>query len=91
MVQVAGATYRVVRVAQGRYDVIRILDDNRVGSFRTVPKLEAVADGVDADLMANIARAAVRGARATWARKSVSGDHVAEDGPDEPTDPFRSR
>ena len=85
MVQVSGATYRVVRMAQGQYDVIRILDDSRVGSFRTIPKLEAVADGVDDTLMANIARAAVRGARATWARKSVPGDSLGDEGPDEPT------
>jgi hypothetical protein len=85
MVQVSGATYRVVRMAQGQYDVIRILDDTRVGSFKTIPKLEAVGDGVDDALMAQIARAAVRGARATWARKAVPGDFLGDDGPDEPT------
>ena len=29
MVQVAGKTYRVVRLAQGSYEVVRILDDLR--------------------------------------------------------------
>jgi hypothetical protein len=86
MVQVSGATYRVVRMAQGQYDVIRILDDSRVGSFKTIPRLESVADGVDDSLMAQIARAAVRGARATWAaRKVVPGDSLDDEGPDEPT------
>ena len=39
MVQVAGTTYRIVRRERGHYDVVRILDDERVGSFRSIPHL----------------------------------------------------
>ena len=43
MVQVAGVTYRIVRVERGMYDVVRILDDQRVGQFRTIPRVEVTA------------------------------------------------
>jgi len=29
MIQVGGATYRIVKVSKGKYDVIRILDEAR--------------------------------------------------------------
>ena len=32
MVQVAGVTYRIVRIERGVYDVVRILDDQRPGA-----------------------------------------------------------
>ena len=66
MVQVAGTTYRVVRVAQGSYEVVRILDDTRVGSFRSTPRVEIVAQSIDAALMLEIARAAIQGAKTSW-------------------------
>jgi len=66
MVQVAGTTYRVVRVAQGSYEVVRILDDARVGSFRSTPRVEIVAQSIDAALMLEIARAAIQGAKTSW-------------------------
>ena len=43
MVQVSGTTYRVVRVGPGSYEVIRILDDTRIGNFLTTPRVEIVA------------------------------------------------
>lgn len=66
MVQVAGKTYRVVRVAQGSYEVVRILDDTRVGTFRSTPPVEIVAQGIDPSLMVEIARAAIQGAKTSW-------------------------
>ena len=66
MVQVAGKTYRVVRLAQGSYEVVRILDDTRVGTFRSTPPVEIVAQGIDASLMVEIARAAIQGAKTSW-------------------------
>lgn len=66
MVQVAGTTYRVVRVAQGSYEVIRILDDARVGHFRSTPRVEIVAQGIEPSLMLDIARAAIHGAKTSW-------------------------
>jgi hypothetical protein len=66
MVQVAGKTYRVVRLGQGSYEVVRILDDTRVGTFRSTPPVEITAQGIDAALMVEIARAAIQGAKTSW-------------------------
>jgi hypothetical protein len=67
MVQVAGVTYRVVRVAPKAYDAVRLLDDTRIGSFRTVPTIEiTAANGVEPAVIFAIARAAIQGAKTSW-------------------------
>ena len=66
MVQVAGVTYRIVRLKRGEYEVIRILDDSKVGTFKNGPRVETTAHTVDPTLMREIARAAIQGAKTTW-------------------------
>lgn len=67
MVQVTGVTYRIVRVERGMYDVVRILDDQRVGQFRTIPRVEVTsAQGADDATMAEIAKAAVKWGKTSW-------------------------
>ena len=66
MIQVAGTTYRIVRVAHGQYNVIRILDDARVGAFSSGTAAKAVANGIDDRLMREIARIAIQGAKTSW-------------------------
>jgi len=66
MVQVAGTTYRIVRLGQGEYEVVRILDDARVGSFRSFPRVEVVTHGIDLGMLREIARAAIQGAKTSW-------------------------
>jgi hypothetical protein len=66
MVQVAGSTYRVVRIEKGVYEVIRILDDARVGIFRCAPFLEITPFGIEGGLLKAIARAAVQGGKTSW-------------------------
>jgi hypothetical protein len=66
MVQVLGSTYRVVRVAEGTYDVIRILDDSQVGSFQTAPRATVVSTSLDMNVMSEIVRAAIQGAKTSW-------------------------
>ncbi|HTQ03928.1 MAG TPA: hypothetical protein VMI54_08720 [Polyangiaceae bacterium] len=66
MVQVSGSTYRVVRVQFGTYDVIRLLDDSRVGRFHTVPSARIESTTIGEDLMNEIARAAIQGAKTSW-------------------------
>ncbi|HYN88743.1 MAG TPA: hypothetical protein VER33_10505 [Polyangiaceae bacterium] len=66
MVQVAGTTYRIVRVGQGLYDIVRILDDARVGSFRSSPRIEVTSYGMELGMMREIARAAIQGAKTSW-------------------------
>jgi len=66
MVQVLGSTYRVVRVGVGRYDVIRLLDDARVGSFVTIPQPRTESTSIDQNVMNEIVRAAIQGAKTSW-------------------------
>ena len=65
MVQVAGSTFRIVRVSRGHYDVVRILDDARVGSFWSEPTLK-VSDSPQGDLLREIARCAIQGGKTSW-------------------------
>jgi hypothetical protein len=66
MVQVSGSTYRVVRIGFGVYDVIRLLDDAQVGRFRTVPNASIESTALDQELMTEIVRAAIQGAKTSW-------------------------
>ncbi|HEY3665867.1 MAG TPA: hypothetical protein VGL19_07705 [Polyangiaceae bacterium] len=65
MVQVAGSTFRIVRVSRGRYDVFRILDDARVGSFWSEPALK-VSEGPHVELLREVARCAIQGGKTSW-------------------------
>ena len=60
MLSVRGATYRVSKVVEGRYEVVRILDDHRIGTFEPKPTLQVSAEGVDAELLREIASLAMR-------------------------------
>jgi hypothetical protein len=66
MVQVGGVTYMVRRVRAGCYAVVRILDDETVGSFETRPDLKVYPTSIESTLLADIARAAVRAKRTSW-------------------------
>ncbi len=67
MVQVAGTTYRIVRVKRGQYNVVRVLDDVGVGSFCAGKTFETTPLGIDDELLREIARVAIQGAKTTWA------------------------
>jgi len=66
MVQVEGTTYRIVRVKRGHYKVVRVLDDASVGVFSVGSTFEMAPDGIAGDLMREIARVAIQGAKTTW-------------------------
>ena len=66
MVQLAGITYRIVRVSSGSYSVVRIRDDIQVGSFSLAPTLGVKAERIDADLMREIARLAIHTAKTSY-------------------------
>ena len=66
MVQVGGSTYRIVRLSASLYEVVRVLDDTCVGGFRCAPELAVEATTIDADLLREIARTAIRGAKTSW-------------------------
>ena len=65
MVQVSGTTFRIVRLTRGHYDVVRILDDTRIGSFWCEPSL-AVSESPHAELLREVARCAIQGGKCTW-------------------------
>ena len=68
MVQVAGVTYRIVKIEHGSYEVIRILDEVRIGSFDTVPRLRIHAADVDLELVRAVTMTALKQAKVSWAR-----------------------
>lgn len=65
MVQVHGRTFRIVRVARGQYEVVRILDDKRMGAFSNDPTLK-IADGEHQELVREVARTAIQGGKTSW-------------------------
>jgi hypothetical protein len=60
MLSVRGATYRVSKVVEGKYEVVRILDDRRIGTFEPRPTLQIAPEGVDAELLREIASLAMK-------------------------------
>ncbi len=72
MIQVQSITYRIVRMQKGTYQVIRLLDDTSVGTFSLAPRAEALCEGERPDLIREIARAALQGARTSWAPRRLS-------------------
>ncbi len=71
MVQVDGTTYRIVRVKRGQYKVVRVLDDLSVGTFSVGTTFEMVPEGIEGELMREIARVAIQGAKTTWLGRIV--------------------
>jgi hypothetical protein len=66
MVLVGGKTYRIVRLGRGEYEIVRILDDARVGTFSTQPKLQITSHTIDLALATQIARSALMGGKLSW-------------------------
>ncbi len=79
MVQVKSVTYRIVRVHAGRYEVVRLLDDARIGAFSVGAHAQALCDSTAPELIREIARAALQGGRTTWVpRRPASSDSFAK-------------
>jgi hypothetical protein len=72
MVQVGGGTYRIVRLSSSNYEVIRVLDDTSVGTFRSSPTLEVSPRQIEASLLREVARSAIKGAKTSWVGRLVS-------------------
>jgi hypothetical protein len=71
MVQVHSVTYRIVRVRAGQYDVVRLLDDVRVGTFSLGTLREVIIEGDAPEVIREVARAALQGGRTTWAPRRL--------------------
>ena len=72
MVQVHKITYRIVRVSAGKYEVVRLLDDVRVGMFSLGACEQPVLEGDSPDVIREIARAALQGGRTSWAPRRLT-------------------
>ena len=66
MVQLAGVTYRIVRVQRGAYNVVRIRDDQTVGRFQMAPVFELTPSAIELDLLREIARLAIHTAKTSY-------------------------
>lgn len=66
MVQLAGVTYRIIRVASGSYQVVRIRDDQDVGTFHLAPQLGLEARQIDPALLREVARLAIHTAKTSY-------------------------
>lgn len=77
MVQCLGKTYRIMKVHPGRYDVIRIDDDVRVGSFDANPKLQVRAEGIPHELLAQIALTALKQGKLSWSAHKSPVNSIA--------------
>lgn len=71
MVQVAGITYRIVRLRPGEYAAIRIRDEREVGRFTTRPRLRVIAASIDGVVMNEIAWTALKAAKVSWVGRRV--------------------
>lgn len=68
MVQYGGTTYRIIKRGT-LHEIVRVLDDCSVGSFRREPSLELVDCKIDRDVALAIARAALKAARLSYEPK----------------------
>jgi len=66
MVQLAGVTYRIVRIERGAYNVVRIRDDQNVGRFQMSPTFELTPTAIELDLLREIARLAIHTAKTSY-------------------------
>jgi hypothetical protein len=67
MVQLDTVTYRIVRVRAGQYDVVRLLDDERIGTFSPGGNMAAVLEDCSAPgVLREVARLALQGGRTSW-------------------------
>jgi hypothetical protein len=66
MIQHQGATYRIVKIGRGKYDVIRILDEVKLGSFETIPRLRVFPETGEEKVLLDISLAALKQAKISW-------------------------
>jgi hypothetical protein len=69
VVVVGGTSYRVAKLHTGSYEVVRILDDRRVGTFESEPRVVVEPEGIDSELLREIAIAALRQAKISWSQR----------------------
>jgi hypothetical protein len=94
LIRFGNVTYRIGRLRHGEYEVVRILDDVRIGTFQSEPQLTVTSSSIHPAFILSIARAAARSARTSWVkrvaqalrRRTISGV-IPRVGADAPSDP----
>ena len=69
LIRIGNVTYRIGRLRYGHYEVVRILDDVRLGTFQCYPALTVTSATIHPAFILNIARTAARAARPSWIRR----------------------
>jgi hypothetical protein len=69
VVVVGRTSYRVSKLHAGKYEVVRILDDQRVGTFESEPRLVVEPEGIEPELLTEIALAALRQGKISWSQR----------------------
>jgi hypothetical protein len=77
MVQLGGTTYRIVKRGE-LHEIVRVLDDCAVGSFRREPAFELVECRIDRDVALSIARLALQTGRLSY-QKGREGRGIVDD------------
>ena len=70
MVQCSGKTYRIMKIGAGSYEVIRIIDDARIGTFDVSPRLQVRPEGVPQKGLLEIATTALKEAKISWSAQA---------------------
>jgi hypothetical protein len=69
VVVVGRVSYRVTKLNAGKYEVVRILDDQRVGTFESEPRLVVEPEGIEPELLREIAIAGLKQAKISWSQR----------------------
>jgi len=86
MVSVDGVTYRIERLADKKYGVVRVNDDVHVGTFTTGAELQVFAEAIDPLLLELVARDAVRTGKTSWVMHAKPAPPPAAESPEEAAD-----
>jgi hypothetical protein len=73
MIQVAGATDRIVRTAHGGHGVTRVLHRAQVPTFSGRSRAKAISKAIDDRRLREIVRTATPSAKTTWVGRVALG------------------
>ena len=89
MINALGTTYRIEERGD-RYEVVRVLDDRVVGSFRAEPVLVVVECEGESEVLLTVAREALRKGKLSWPPESGVQNYLVEgEGPSDAPDGVR--
>jgi hypothetical protein len=72
IVRLGSVAYRVTRLEPGTYEIVRIVDDRRMGTFRSVPTFQVTSSEIHPAFVRKIAALAAKAARPSFAERIAS-------------------